>query len=918
MAHKEQRDFCFKVKNKYPEFFENKKVLDIGSLDINGSNNSLFENCNYLGIDVADGKNVDFVSVGHLFKAPNNYFDVIISTEVFEHDMFYQDTIKNIMRMLKPGGLFIFTCAAPGRPEHGTRRCGENCAPLLIQISEQWADYYKNLTESDIREISGFNECFPDGYFELNEVNLEIPSDLYFYGIKGGAKFYTKNIIPQFDQDDFYNHIFVIDAWPDTESKENDLVNLIKILKGYNIPILLCGHYPIKEEIQGMVDYFLFDKNNPLLLQTEFDSHAVASGRWTANDNYRVENSLDFHHDYAIWTTMQNAFKFCKNLGKEFIHFLEYDNRPDFLQYRQAFIERIPNFDAIIYEYQAKSSVDTHFSPYCATYIFSIRTDVAIQVVNQINSKFDYFTDKPQGWQLERVFLSCLRNVTDRILISDYIDNNSDFNTQAVWNRDGISRNGARFQPYLAVANNRLYLHLISGFHQFEADKDYLIELNYANLNKFLTLRKGEYLLEDIGPYRKGDTVKLFYQGVNVFDEFLGEDVNIFALKNKVMLYNNSEISKTELIPNPIITYNFTDGPFVEITDKDDANNYFEYNLEFIDNEYNKTFYSTNIKSNHWAKPSIKYLIKWKIKITGINSNFYGEINFEPKNKRFLISFESSSLGDNLAWISSVEEFRIKNDCHVICSTFFNDLFSSQYPNIEFVSPGTTVHNLYGLYRIGLFLNDENKLDLNKHPSNPLQVPLMKISSDILGLTYKEIRPILPRFSTNKVKRVCIAIHSTSQCKYWNNPDGWQHVVNFLKSKGYEVRLLSREEDGYMGNKNPKGVIQQRPSHLKKIAEIIQESELFIGISSGLSWLSWALGTPTILISGFTDKYLEPEYGVKRIINESVCHGCWHEHEFDRKDWNWCPKHKGTNRQFECTKEITSEDVIKAIEEFIN
>src|SRR5574343_253554 len=168
MAHLEQRNFCIKVKEQFPEFFKNKRVLDIGSLDINGSNRDLFEDCDYIGLDVGEGKNVDVVSVGHLYDAPDNFFDTIISTEVFEHDMFYSETITNIIRMLKPGGLFVFTCAAPGRPEHGTRRCGEECAPLLIQISEQWADYYKNLDENDIKQIPNFTNVFPDGYFELN------------------------------------------------------------------------------------------------------------------------------------------------------------------------------------------------------------------------------------------------------------------------------------------------------------------------------------------------------------------------------------------------------------------------------------------------------------------------------------------------------------------------------------------------------------------------------------------------------------------------------------------------------------------------------------------------------------------------------------------------------------------------------
>ena len=82
---------------------------------------------------------------------------------------------------------------------------------------------------------------------------------------------------------------------------------------------------------------------------------------------------------------------------------------------------------------------------------------------------------------------------------------------------------------------------------------------------------------------------------------------------------------------------------------------------------------------------------------------------------------------------------------------------------------------------------------------------------------------------------------------------------------------------------------------------------------SGLSWLAWASGTPTMIISGFTDEDLEPTIGVTRIINKDVCNGCWSKHSFDAGDWHWCPEHKGTNREFECSKTITSDDVINKI-----
>jgi len=179
MAHIEQQEFCKKIKEKYPEYFKNCFVLDCGSLDINGSNRDLFENCEYLGIDIGEGKNVDVVSKIHEFKASDKEYDFIISTECFEHDMYYDKSIRNIIRMLKNGGAFLFTCASTNRPEHGTLRCESNSSPLTSSISE-WSDYYKNLTEEDIRKVMDL-----DSIFSTYEISVERDGqDLNFFGIK--------------------------------------------------------------------------------------------------------------------------------------------------------------------------------------------------------------------------------------------------------------------------------------------------------------------------------------------------------------------------------------------------------------------------------------------------------------------------------------------------------------------------------------------------------------------------------------------------------------------------------------------------------------------------------------------------------------------------------------------------------------
>ena len=180
--HPEARDFTLFVKSQLPVFFTNKNVLDVGSGDINGNNRFLFDNCKYEGNDVFQANNVTIVSKTSALPFTENTFDTIISTECFEHDPEYAASFKKIVSMLKPGGLFVFTCASTGRPEHGTRRTSPHDSYGTIGNVEGWTDYYKNLTFEDFKNsinISVFSQ-YRD-YYNANS------KDLYFWGIKRGS-----------------------------------------------------------------------------------------------------------------------------------------------------------------------------------------------------------------------------------------------------------------------------------------------------------------------------------------------------------------------------------------------------------------------------------------------------------------------------------------------------------------------------------------------------------------------------------------------------------------------------------------------------------------------------------------------------------------------------------------------------------
>jgi autotransporter strand-loop-strand O-heptosyltransferase len=97
----------------------------------------------------------------------------------------------------------------------------------------------------------------------------------------------------------------------------------------------------------------------------------------------------------------------------------------------------------------------------------------------------------------------------------------------------------------------------------------------------------------------------------------------------------------------------------------------------------------------------------------------------------------------------------------------------------------------------------------------------------------------------------------------------------------------------------------------------MKKSKAFIGIGSGLSWLSWALDVPTVLISGFSYDWAEMQDCVRIAAPKGKCEGCFNRIRLDAGDWNWCPDHKGTHKQFECTRTITSDIVIKELEKFL-
>lgn len=337
----------------------------------------------------------------------------------------------------------------------------------------------------------------------------------------------------------------------------------------------------------------------------------------------------------------------------------------------------------------------------------------------------------------------------------------------------------------------------------------------------------------------------------------------------------------------------------------------------FKDTDNDSILYSTELSGGTFAIALRKWISGVEILVTDEKGEFLDMITFPQclEGKKIFVHFDSSSLGDTLAWIPAVDDFQRIWNCDLYVTTFWNSLFDGAYDNIRFYPPGYYENGTFASIGIGWY----EESDILYHRRDPRTIPLQEIAYDHLGITREfekipNINGILNPHTQDK-KYVCISTTGTAAAKYWNRQGGWQQVVNYLDSIGYEVKVIQKEPTDLIGVTDVTGDID-----ILERARVISGCEFFIGIGSGISWLAWACKKPVIMISGFSDPLCEFTTNNYRVINRNVCNSCFNktEHKFDRKNWTWCPVHSDTDRQFECTREITFEMVRDSIVDLIN
>jgi autotransporter strand-loop-strand O-heptosyltransferase len=342
------------------------------------------------------------------------------------------------------------------------------------------------------------------------------------------------------------------------------------------------------------------------------------------------------------------------------------------------------------------------------------------------------------------------------------------------------------------------------------------------------------------------------------------------------------------------------------------------WRVRLSDIETGNILFETEVKTGR-INSTKRYFVRMRLQIWANGEEVFSH-DYSAKDRDVLVQLPVGTLGDPLGWFPYAVKFKEQHWCRLTClmSDKLIPLFRNSYPDITFVTTEQVkVERYYATYSIGLFFDDK---EFVHQPCDFRHVGLHRTAGYILGVDPTEVPPrIALDDDTRPIAEpyVCIAVQSTTQSKYWNNPSGWREIVRFLKEAGYRPICIDQKPAhgaGLIWNHIPNGAEDEtgeRP--LQERARWLKHADFFIGLSSGLSWLAWAVGTPVVLISGFTHPTNEFETPY-RVINYHTCNSCWNDvrHRFDHKDFMYCPRHKDTPRQFECTRLITS-DQVKAV-----
>lgn len=221
----------------------------------------------------------------------------------------------DIDTFLRASDLFLF----PSKGDRGNKELN----PIVIKEAQNYRELKKLMFNLDVY-LNKYNN-HPD----FNYLTGDLIQDSQKIIEITGCESYKTN--PE-------EEIIIIGTYPNTEKRHNLTIECIESLKKLNRKIMLVSHYPVSHEIQNMVDFYVFDKHNPLTHHTYYTYFYRDTNEYYAQVN--INGLKDTNQSLTVLTNLYNGFKTAQSLGFERAFYLTFDivvNRKDLKTIEKSF-----------------------------------------------------------------------------------------------------------------------------------------------------------------------------------------------------------------------------------------------------------------------------------------------------------------------------------------------------------------------------------------------------------------------------------------------------------------------------------------------------------------------------------------------------------------------------------------------------
>lgn len=181
------------------------------------------------------------------------------------------------------------------------------------------------------------------------------------------------------------NEVVLITSHANNHKKKEILKDCVLEIKRQGYDIILSSHIEVDNDVKELVDYFILDKENPIVKHTDYHLYDKSPmSYWVNQIDFYFSIVFELNHGYAVLKLIKNGASIALSNGYDKIHVVDYDYILKDDNVIKTHSNLLDSYDLVKYNWN-----DCLYL--ISSGLFSVRADCFVEKAKNIKSKEDYF-----------------------------------------------------------------------------------------------------------------------------------------------------------------------------------------------------------------------------------------------------------------------------------------------------------------------------------------------------------------------------------------------------------------------------------------------------------------------------------------------------------------------------------------------